>query len=352
MKHLRFTTLIVAALAMAACGKAPATAEATPIPTVIADKTIISEGRLEPIHYAELALNTSGLVSEVLSSQGETVAAGDVIARLESNAAQTLDGAQATAAQQLTIANQEVSQTQDELDNFDPPSNFSGLTPEQAVKSMLAKLNKARADFEPYKSLSDKRLQLTQAEDRGKEVIRGTAKIYKKALSNAWAYYRLSIQWLELDSALQNAKVKLALAQRDYDALQDPTFSQDTAGLRSALANAEVRAPFPGIITNLDLKVGEFETAGQPVVTIANMSSWVVKTKDLTEIDVVNLKDGQPATVKFDALPGEEFKGNVLSIGNNFSENQGDIVYEVTILLTESNASMRWGMTAVVTFEQ
>jgi hypothetical protein len=41
----------------------------------------------------------------------------------------------------------------------------------------------------------------------------------------------------------------------------------------------------------------------------------------------------------------------VLSIGENYTENQGDVVYEVTILLTDKDAAMRWGMTAVVTFE-
>ena len=60
-------------------------------------------------------------------------------------------------------------------------------------------------------------------------------------------------------------------------------------GIRAALANAEVRSPFAGTITNLDLKVGEFAASGTPVVTIADLSKWVVKTTDLTEIDVVNV---------------------------------------------------------------
>ena len=111
-----------------------------------------------------------------------------------------------------------------------------------------------------------------------------------------------------------------------------------------------MRAPFAGAITNLDLKVGEFSASGQPVVTIADNSQWVVKTKDLTEIDVVNIKEGQPVSVKFDAIPGKEFKGNVLSIAENYTENQGDIVYKVTVLLTDKDAAMRWGMTAVVSF--
>jgi hypothetical protein len=45
-----------------------------------------------------------------------------------------------------------------------------------------------------------------------------------------------------------------------------------------------------------------------------------------------------------------ELNGQILSIGQNYSENQGDVVYEVTILLTDTHPAMRWGMTAAVKF--
>jgi multidrug resistance efflux pump len=349
MKHTKLIIFLVLTLSIAACNAAPATATATQIPTVVADNTIIAEGKLEPIHYTELALNASGLVSEVLFTEGGKVAAGDVIARLDANEGQTLETAQAKAAQELTASYQEVRDAQFKLDNFDVPAKFDGMTSTQAVEAMLVKLNKARDDFEPYKDLSERTVEQTAAE-KNSGVVRGTAKIYKKALDDAWADYRKAILWLELESTLQSANARLTLAQKDSDALQDPSFSADTAGTRAALANAEVRAPFPGVITDLNLKVGEFAASGQPVITIADNSQWVVKTTDLTEIDVVKIKEGQPVTVTLDALPGVELKGNVFSISNNYSENQGDVVYEVTILLTNIDPAMRWGMTAVVKF--
>jgi multidrug resistance efflux pump len=158
------------------------------------------------------------------------------------------------------------------------------------------------------------------------------------------------VQWLDLESSVQSAQAQLAQAQKDYASLQDGSFAEDTAGARAALANAELRAPFAGTITNLDLKVGEFTASGQPVVTVADFSSWVVKTTDLTEIDVVNIKEGQPVTLTLDAIPGVTLKGYVLSIGQNYSERQGDIVYQVSVLLTDKNPAMRWGMTAKVHF--
>ncbi|MEW6240650.1 MAG: HlyD family efflux transporter periplasmic adaptor subunit [Chloroflexota bacterium] len=337
MKTVKFVLLAVLSLLFTACGAAPTpTAEATAIPTVLADTAIVSEGRLEPVRYAEIALNASGLVSEVLVTEGEEVSAGQVIARLESGEARTLEDAQAAAMQELTAAYQGVRDAQFKLDNFDVPSDFSGMTPTEAVEMTLEKLNAARSAYEPYENYNPSN---------------STAKEYKKRLDDAWSKYRKAIQWLELESNLENAQARLAQAQKDYDALQDPSFAEDTAGARAALANAEVRAPFAGVITSLDLKVGEFASAGQPVVTIADTSSWVVKTTDLTEIDVVSISEGQPATVKLDAIPDAELKGNVLSIGQSYSESQGDVVYEVTILLTDVHPAMRWGMTAEVKFE-
>jgi HlyD family secretion protein len=85
--------------------------------------------------------------------------------------------------------------------------------------------------------------------------------------------------------------------------------------------------------------------------TLADFADWVVKTTDVTEIDVVNLSEGQPVTVTFDAFPESQLTGNVASIARLYTENQGDVVYEVTVVLTETNPEMRWGMTADVAFE-
>ncbi len=345
-------TLVASSLLLSACG---AVSGATPtpaaVPTVKADNVIVSEGRVEPIHYAQIALNTSGLVSEVVSKEGDQVKAGQVIAQLQNSQAVTLEAAQANALQQLTAAYQAVRDTQFKLDNFDIPSDFTGMTSTQAVQMTLDNLNAARTAFEPYKDISEKKLKLTGSEQEN-GVIKDVAKQRKKQMDDAWAKYRKAVQWLDLESSLETANTQLAQVQKDYDSLQDPSFAEDTAGTRAALANAEVRAPFAGTLTNLDLKVGEFAASGQPVLTIADLSGWVVKTTDLTEIDVVNLSEGQAVDLTLDALPEVTLKGNILSIAQNYTERQGDIVYEVTVLLTDNNPAIRWGMTAQVKFQK
>ena len=89
MKRLIILSILVSAgLLISACGAAgESTTEATPIPTVVAEDVIVAEGRLEPIHYVDIAFNANGTVSEVLVSEGEQVTKGQVIARLENSEA-------------------------------------------------------------------------------------------------------------------------------------------------------------------------------------------------------------------------------------------------------------------------
>jgi HlyD family secretion protein len=168
----------------------------------------------------------------------------------------------------------------------------------------------------------------------------------------------------EIDAAKYRAALSVALAQeaaaqREYDRLKDGPDAEKLslleARLNAAKAGVEaftVTAPFDGVVAELNAKAGSSISAGEIAVTIADTSSWIVVTTDVTEIDVVNLTEGQPVTVTLDAISDANLKGKILSIGQTFSQNQGDIVYEVTILLTDKNPAMRWGMTAVVKFEQ
>ena len=146
--------------------------------------------------------------------------------------------------------------------------------------------------------------------------------------------------------------------QRTYDRLKDGADADQLAVLEARLDAAEagvaalsVTAPFDGMIASLDATTGSSIHAGETAATLADFSEWLVKTTDLTEIDVVKLEPGQPVTVTLDAIPAVELQGEILSIGQTYAENQGEVVYEVTILLDDTHPAMRWGMTASVKFE-
>jgi multidrug efflux pump subunit AcrA (membrane-fusion protein) len=71
-------------LLFAACspGNKPAPVTSETIPMVTADSAIIAEGRLEPIHYAEIALTASGEISNTLVQEGQAVKKGDTLIHL------------------------------------------------------------------------------------------------------------------------------------------------------------------------------------------------------------------------------------------------------------------------------
>jgi len=86
-----------------------------------------------------------------------------------------------------------------------------------------------------------------------------------------------------------------------------------------------------------------------PVAFVADTSRWIVETKDLAEVDVAKVSVGDPATVKLDAFPDEEFTGTVTTIDPVGKLYLGDMTYQITVSLNEVDARFLWNMTATVT---
>ena len=349
--------VIALGLLLAACGAGDTSAtKTTAMSTVQADDTVISEGRVEPVRFVEIGFNANGLISEVLAKQGDSVTAGQVIARLEGDDTQTLEIALTAAEREVVNANEAVRIAQGDLDYFTIPTKLRSMTPYEAIHYTYEKLEKARKYYEPYKSTNQRYERRTNYDCEMKrgyvEICKSAPQYYEKKLDEVWLDYQKAIQWLRRQAALEKAKARLSEAQKNYEDLQNNANPEETVGIRAFLADAELRSPFPGTVAKLDIKVGEIASAGTAIVTIADFSKWVIKTTDLTEIGVVNIKQGQTTKITLDALPDVELTGTVDAIGGTYSEKQGDIVYEVTIVLNDTNPDLRWGMTAEVKFER
>jgi len=117
-----------------------------------------------------------------------------------------------------------------------------------------------------------------------------------------------------------------------------------------ALRDVELTAPFDGKIVRVELTEGAYTTPEKMAFVLADMSNWYLETDDLTEIDVIEVEEGQEVKISFDALPGETFTGEVESISEYFLERFGDITYVVRIRLSQEDSRLRWGMTAEVNF--
>jgi HlyD family secretion protein len=125
------------------------------------------------------------------------------------------------------------------------------------------------------------------------------------------------------------------------------------AQLELQLEDAELRAPFGGTVVEVEVEVGDQVSPGQVVLVLATLEELEVHTTDLTELDVGRIAVGQPAEVSVDALPDERFAGVVSEIALQGEDYRGDVVYEVTVELTEAELpeALRWGMTTMVEIE-
>lgn len=343
-KFLIAIVLLSLGLLVSACGSAANTA-ATPeaVPTAVADNTIIAEGRLEPIHYAEIAFSAGGTVSEVLAKEGQSVKKGDALVRL----GDASDTNYAAAQLELATAQQALNDLQ----------NTSGTDLAQTVID----LKDARED--------------QKKADNYLNYLETTAKIPQTStevfLVQTWKGYQYEYRtknmkgpapedWIveaKNDLALKTARVDQL--ERAYNRMKDGMDKDQLAVLEARLNAAKAKvdafsviAPFDGVVADMNAKVGNSINAGEIAVTVADFSAWVVKTTDVTEIDVVNLSEGQPVSITFDAFPDVDVQGNIVSIGQTYTENQGDVVYEVTVMLANTNPDMRWGMTAAVKFAE
>lgn len=344
MKHLFVLCLVIlVGSLLAACGAAVAQAAApsTPIPTVVAESVIVAEGRLEPIQYAEIAFTASGVISEVLVQEGEAVKKGQPLIHLGNES----DTNYAAAQLELVNAQQALNDLQ----------KTAGIDLAQAVidlKDAKEEYNKA-VDYLGYLKNENK---VPQTETRSFLVqtwkgyeYRYKTKSFKGPAPEDWI--------IEAENDLALNKAELEAAQRTYDRLKDGIDSEQLAVLEARLNAAKagvaafsVIAPFDGVVAEMNAKAGSSINAGAIAVTVADFSGWIIKTTDLTELDVVNITEGQAVLIALDAFAEEILNGKVQLIGQNYSEKQGDVVYEVTVKLTDSLQNMRWGMTAVVKF--
>jgi len=161
---------------------------------------------------------------------------------------------------------------------------------------------------------------------------------------------------------LDEAQAQVDVAQAQLDALTDGVRSETIAVVAGAvaearaavqraeqdLANLELRAPFTGTVTAVDVAAGEFAAAGAPVVTLADLDALQIETIDLSERDVAFIAVGQPASVLIEPLEVTQ-SGRVVRISPQASTIGGDVVYTVWIDLDAQPAGLRWGMSAEVT---
>ena len=122
-----------------------------------------------------------------------------------------------------------------------------------------------------------------------------------------------------------------------------------------------IKAPMSGIITLLELEVGEIVTSGRsafsqspPLMTIVDPSKMVVKTF-INEVDMERLKLNQGAEIKVDAYQNKTYQGKVYEISPSGQQQDNIISFEVMIEVLGSPVELKPGMSTdvdIITYEE
>jgi multidrug efflux pump subunit AcrA (membrane-fusion protein) len=382
MKKLVILPFIILTLflLLAACGGKPASTGSEPTPTPQA-AAVIAAGHLIPNQDLYLSFLVPGHVTSVLVHKGDRVSQGQVLAQLG-------DSQQAQAG--LASAQLELTSAQQALDNLVRTANLARAQAWQAylnaqktrAAAQLAwdKLDQNAIQTDIDNAQADVSSRLTDLEKAQTDLAKytnlpannSTRKSYEDKLRTAQINYDQAVNKLvdltnqrdSVHAALQAALGAEAEANRTYqnslDGPNSDTLTLAQARLDNATAlvaaaqlgldNYSLKAPFDGIIEDVNISVHQLVTPDSWAFALADTSSWYVDTSDLGELDMVKIKLGQTVTVTADALPGVTMTGVIESISGAPKLQTGDILYTARIHMDKVDPSLRWGMTVEVTF--
>jgi multidrug resistance efflux pump len=351
---------------------------------------VSATGKAVPAQKAALSFALPGQVIEVRVDVGSPVKAGEVIARLDTA---LLDAEVAKAEAGLAVAQAGLARIKAEPRPEQVAEAQSSLAAAQSAVAQAAAnrdqvkqgptqveidAEKAAAQ-QAYNAMIDARNHrdlIAQDHDRGQASqtqADDAAKLYNiayqsyeatqarldKLLAGAEAdtlrAAQAGVSAVNADAEVAQARLArlLAGATAADIAVGEANVAVAQAGVdraRAARQQAELVAPFAGVIADLPIHTGQYVTAGQPIALVGDLASLRVETTDLNEKDVAGISLGAAARVSFDALSGERsewIEGIVTQIAPKSSKTTG-VNYAVTIGLAQQPDRLRWGMTALV----
>ena len=118
------------------------------------------------------------------------------------------------------------------------------------------------------------------------------------------------------------------------------------AAARTLLADLTLAAPFDAVVSDTAVHPADVVAPGNALVTLATLDALHVRAKDLSELDIARVTEGQPVRITFDARPDAAFPGRVTRIDRQGQDYLGDVIYPVFIELDAMPDWAMWGMTA------
>ncbi len=259
--------------------------EAQPAARKAAFKSVVTaSGQIVAQRYADIGSSVMGRLVQLRVKEGDAVAAGQVVARI--------DAIQAAAS--ASAANSRVQAAEADL---------------RATADLL---QAAQADLDAAKA----RALEAQSRLRRTRVLRTDGLVPAADLDSAVADAETA------DAQVRSAEAAFRRLQQGRESTQRKLAETraDATRVGDILAKSDILAPIGGVVTRLPVQEGEMVVMGiqgQPgttLMTISDLAAIDAEVK-VAEADVLRIQLNQSARVTMEAVPGESFAGHVVEIG-------------------------------------
>ncbi|PSB34326.1 efflux RND transporter periplasmic adaptor subunit [Stenomitos frigidus] len=314
------------------------------VPVQLKDTTtrIIANGEVQAVKELNLNPKTAGRLEALMVQRGDRVKQGQIVARMETRELQA-DRAQAQAEMAKAQANLSLLR--------------AGSRPE-AIAQAQASANQAQAQITSAQTRLNLALQRSQrnralsaegaiSRDKLDEVL-NEEQSARANLEQAKAGYNSLAQQLNQQKngsriqEVQQAAAQVAAAQATLDKID------------VQLEDAVIRAPFNGVITQTGAEVGafvaptSFASSTSSATYVANLASDLEVKAKVPEVDISQIRLGQPVEIRAGAYPDRTFKGIVKRISPKAEEEdatqKGVVTFAVWVELGTGKDLLRSGM--------
>ncbi|MCY3621936.1 MAG: efflux RND transporter periplasmic adaptor subunit [Gammaproteobacteria bacterium] len=167
-------------------------------------------------------------------------------------------------------------------------------------------------------------------EDRRSRVEEGEQDVNQARLEHAGSL-KLKDRGLQSETAIARARATLASAEARFDAA---TLDLD---------RIYVRAPFEGVVEDVQLEVGDYAQLGTPCARIVDLDPMLL-IGQVTERNADRLAVGSPATGRLST--GAEVSGTISFVG--YEADPGTRTYRVEVTVPNADSRLRSGVTAEI----
>ncbi len=267
-------------------------------------------GRILAYEEAPLYSKISGYVGKLHVDIGDTVEQGEVLVEL---AVPEMEDEVRQKESRVALARAGIQQA----DSARQAADSVVQTAAAQIARYQADITKAEGEHERWKAEFERYQELAEQGNVTERLVNETRNQYRSsqaALLSAAAAVKAA------EAMLEEARAQRRKAEADYEAShsQLKVAEADLAKAKTMLAYAQLKAPFPGTITQRAVDAGHYvqpasSDQARPLFTLVN-SSRVRCFVDVPEMEATYIdagEQGDPAVITVQALPGRKFEARV-----------------------------------------